>query len=61
MVPMNPFAGQQWRYRQQGTDLWTQWEGEGGPNGESHMETDTLPCVKRMPSGNFLRDSGSST
>ena len=55
MVPMNPFAGQQWRYRQQGTDLWTQWEGEGGMNGESSMETYTVPYIKcKIASGHLL-------
>ena len=28
------------------TDLWTQYGGEGGMNGDSSMETYTLPYVK---------------
>ena len=36
-------------------------EGEGGMNGESNMETYTLPYVKQMASGNLLCDTGSST
>ena len=32
----------------------------GGMNGESSMETYTLPCVKQIASGNLLCDSGSS-
>ena len=34
--------------------------GEGGMNGQSNMETDTLPYVEEIVSGNFLYDSGSS-
>ena len=47
----------------QKTDLWTQGlgeEGEGGTNGESNMETYTLPYVKQIGHGNFLYDSGNS-
>ena len=29
-------------------------------NGQSNMETDTLPYVEEIASGNFLYDSGSS-
>ena len=36
-------------------------EGEGGMNGESNMETYTLPYVKQIASGNLLCDTGSST
>ena len=31
---------------------------EGGTNGESSMETYTLPYVKQIASGNLLYDSG---
>ena len=44
------------------TDLQTQQEeeGAGGMNGESSVETYTLPCVKQRVSGNLLNDSGNS-
>ena len=35
-------------------------EAEGGTNGESSMETYTLPYVKWIASGNLLDDSASS-
>ena len=35
-------------------------KGEGGPNWESSIETDTLPCVKWIASGNLLYDAGNS-
>ena len=35
-------------------------EGEGGTNGQSSMETNTLSYVKQIGSGNLLYDSGSS-
>ena len=35
-------------------------EGEGGKNGESSMETYTLPYVKLIARENLLYDSGSS-
>ena len=35
-------------------------EGEGGTNGESSMETNTLSYVKQIGGGNWLYDSGSS-
>ena len=38
----------------------TVWEGEGGTNGESSMETHTLPYVKQDSQGNSLYDSQSS-
>ena len=47
------------------TDLWT-WGNrglgveEGGTNGETSMETYTLPYVKQIASGNLMYDSGNS-
>ena len=38
----------------------TAWEGEGGMNKESSIETYTSPCVKQIASGNLLYDAGSS-
>ena len=38
----------------------TEWEGKGGTNGKSSMETFILPYVKQIASGNLLYDSGSS-
>ena len=35
-------------------------EGESGMNGESSMETYTLPYVKQIANGNLLYDVGSS-
>ena len=35
-------------------------DGEGGRNGDSHMETPS-PCVKQTASGNFPYDSGTQT
>ena len=49
MVPMNLFAGQEWRHKHRETDLQTQrWreKGENGMNGETLMETHTVPYVK---------------
>jgi len=52
MILMNLFTGQQWRRRHReqtyGHRLgcWRWGEGEGGMNGESSMETYTLPYVK---------------
>ena len=44
----------------QRTDLWTQWEGESGMNGESSMETYTLLYVKcKIASGLLLYHSQS--
>ena len=34
--------------------------GVGGMNGESSMETYTLPYIKQIAKGNLLRDSGNS-
>ena len=42
-------------------DLGVGWgEEDGGTNGESSMETYTLPYVKYITSGNLLYDAGSS-
>ena len=45
-----------------GTDLWTWWGGrrkeKSGTNGESN--TEALPYVKYITSGNLLYDSGNS-
>ena len=47
MVLMNLFAGQQWRCRhREQTCGHRRWEGEGGMNGETNMETYTLPYIK---------------
>ena len=48
MVPMNLFAGQQWRhkYREKTEGPGRGEEGESGTDGESRMETDTLPYIK---------------
>ena len=35
-------------------------EGVGETNGESSIETHTLPYIKRIASGNLLSDTGSS-
>ena len=42
----------------QRTDLWTWGERKGGTNGESSIETFTLPHIKQIASGNLLYDSG---
>ena len=49
MVPMNLFAGQQWRcrHREQTMDTGRGEEREGGTDGESSMEAYTLPFVKQ--------------
>ena len=48
MVPMNLFAGQQWRHRRReqtyGHGEWGREEGEGGIYGESNMETYITIC-----------------
>ena len=42
-------------------DLGVGWgEEDGGTNGESSMETYTLPYLKYITSGNLLYDSGNS-
>ena len=48
MVPKNLFAGQQWRnrHREQTYGYKEGYEGEGGTNRESSMETYTLPYMK---------------
>ena len=45
---LNLFAGPQWRGRhREQTDGYGEWEeGESGMNGESNMETYSLPYVK---------------
>ena len=61
MVPMNLFLGQQWRRRhRKQTNSHSKGMGKVGMNGESSMETHTLPYVKQTASGNLLDDSGSS-
>ena len=56
---MNLFAGQQWRFRIEKRHGKGHKE-KGGKNGESSMETYTLPYVKQIASGDLLYDSGSS-
>ena len=48
MVLINLFAGQQWRYRHRERTYGHReaYEGEGGMNRESSMETYTLPYMK---------------
>ena len=42
-------------------DKWAREEGEGETNGESSMETYTLPYVKQTVNGNSLYDPGNSS
>ena len=56
---MNLFAGQQWRFRIEKRHGKGHKE-KGGKNGESSMETYTLPYVKQIASETFLYDSGNS-
>ena len=59
MLLMKLFAGQQWRCRhRERLQIWDRAEGEGMMNGESSMETYTLPYVKQIANGNLLYDSG---
>ena len=47
----------------QRTGIWSQGGGrkeKGGTNGDSDMETYTLPQVKQIANGNLLYDSGNS-
>ena len=60
MVLMNIFAGQQWTHRHRKQTCGHRGKGEGGTNGESSMETYTLPCVKETASGNLPSDARSS-
>ena len=48
MVLINLFAGQQWRYRHRERTYGHReaYEGEGGMNRESSIETRTVLCVK---------------
>ena len=59
MVRMNLFAGLQWRrrHREQTYGHGVAREGEGEMNGQSSMETYTLPYVQQMVSGNLLYDT----
>ena len=59
---LNLFAGPQWRGRhREQTYGYGEWEeGESGMNGESNMETYSLPYVKQIGSGNLLYDLGNS-
>ena len=41
--------------------VWATRAGEGEPNGESSMETYTLPYVKQIASGKLLHDVGAQT
>ena len=46
MLLMKLFAGQQWRCRhRERLQIWDRAEGEGMMNGESSMETYTLPYI----------------
>ena len=61
MRRMNLSAGHQWRCRhREQTFKHRVREREGGTNGESSMETYTLPHVTQIASGNLLYDSGSA-
>ena len=60
MVTDEPISAQQWRYRCREQACGYREEGEGGTDGESSMETSTLPYVTLIASGNFQYDSGSS-
>ena len=63
MVPVDIRSGQQWRHRhreQISGHRWGAEEEEGETNGESSMETGSLPYVKQTANGNLLQDSGSS-
>ena len=46
MVLMSLLAGHQWRHRHREQTCGHSGGGGGGTNGESSMETYTLPCVK---------------
>ena len=59
---MNPCAGQQWRHRQreQTYERGVGEDREGGIQGESNIETYTLPYGKQIAHGNLRYDSGNS-
>ena len=59
MVLMNIFAGMKWRHRHREL-VDTVGEGVGETNGDSSIETHTLPYIKQIASGNLLCDTGSS-
>ena len=61
MVLLSLSSGEQWRHRHRGqTYGHRQWGGklQGRMNGESSMETHTLPYVRQITKGNLLYDSG---
>ena len=61
MVQMKLFAGQEYRYRMQRTDMWTEGKGSmGRTNWECGTDTFTPPCVKQTASGKVLYSAGSS-
>ena len=62
MVLMNLSAGKQWRHRHR-EQLYGHrvGGGKGGMNGESSMETYTLPYVKQMPAGICWMTQGTQT
>ena len=57
-VPTNPSAGQPWRRGQVSTLVDTVREGECGTNGESSVETHTLPCMQHPANGGLQHDTG---
>ena len=60
MVLMCLLAGQQWRCRCREQPHGHSGGGEKAKNGESSMETYTLPCVKQPASGDLPCYTGSS-
>ena len=60
VIPMNPFSGREWRLRYGDGLVDTVGAGGNGPNGESSVDIDTLPCVKQTASGKLLYSTGCS-
>ena len=55
------FSGQEGSPRHKEQTVNTVREGEGGTNENSSMKTCTLSCVKQIPCGSLLCDTGKST
>ena len=61
MALMNLFAGQEQRHRRRAQTCGHRGGRRGGTDGESSVDTCTLPYGKEVTRGNLLYDAGSST
>ena len=59
VMPMNPFAGREWRLRYRDGLVDTMGSGGNGTNEESNIDKDTLLCVKHIAGEKLLYSTGS--